>query len=200
MPHQCSPVQPHLGSRRSPWLAYWMLCFCRSVRPYMRALPQTTFTGTATQMNLCQPDMLSLWEPSPRQASPDSTCWSTTLCCVGTAGHLLTGLRARKSAGGVGRYRPGLLAWPVFTYVIMVFMYHLYPCYSHIHCFKDANAQVYCCRYAAIAGHADACAMQGYEAAREGQRFMTKDHAKFVFKLRDSDLQVCLSAHGLLPA
>jgi hypothetical protein len=40
--------------------------------------------------------------------------------------------------------------------------------------------------------------MQGYEAAREGQRFMTKDHAKFVFKLRDSDLQVCLSAHGSL--
>ena len=28
---------------------------------------------------------------------------------------------------------------------------------------------------------------------------MTKDHAKFVFKLKDSDLQVCLSAYGSLP-
>lgn len=32
--------------------------------------------------------------------------------------------------------------------------------------------------------------MQGYEAVREGQRFMTKDTAKFVYKLRDQDLLV----------
>ena len=34
--------------------------------------------------------------------------------------------------------------------------------------------------------------MQGYEAVREGQRFMTKDTAKFVYKLRDQDLLVRL--------
>ena len=31
---------------------------------------------------------------------------------------------------------------------------------------------------------------QGYDAMREGQRYMTKDSAKFVYKLRDSDLVV----------
>lgn len=39
--------------------------------------------------------------------------------------------------------------------------------------------------------------MQSYEAVREGQRYMTKDTAKFVYKLRDADLGVSTKAQRL---
>ena len=39
--------------------------------------------------------------------------------------------------------------------------------------------------------------MQSYEAVRAGQRYMTKDTAKFVYKLRDADLVVSTKAQRL---
>ena len=39
--------------------------------------------------------------------------------------------------------------------------------------------------------------MQSYEAVRVGQRYMTKDTANFVYKLRDADLVVNTKAQRL---
>ncbi len=129
------PCAPALGKLKIILTGIPDTLFCRSAKPSMRELPQTIHTGIATQTSLCQPDMLSHWEPSPIKALIDSTCLSMTLCSVGTAVPLLTGLLARKSAGGAGRYRPGLLACPALIYPLI-------PCFAHLYLTNNCPAAI----------------------------------------------------------